>query len=200
MPSYWDTKVTRRRGLAAAGASALGAAFLAACGGGSSDSGSGGAKAGDQPGLLTQPADTFKTARRDGVMKDRTFGDTATLDILAPSTTHNSVGPLVYSALFQFEPGYLRPTEYKIAGDAIESWETAPDGLTITGKLRSGLKFHDKAPINGRAADAQDVVASWDRFARLSSGRIGVANVADPTAPVLSVTATDTRTIVIKLM
>src|SRR3954468_5258350 len=199
MASYWDTKVTRRRGLGAAGASALGAAFLAACGGGGR-SGSSGAKAGDQPGLLTQPADTFKTAKRDGVMKDRTFGDTATLDILAPSTTHNSVGPLVYSALFQFEPGYLKPTEYKIAGDAIESWETAPDGLTITGKLRAGMKFHDKAPINGRAADAQDVVASWDRFARLSSGRIGVANVADPTAPVLSVTATDQRTIVIKLL
>ena len=28
MPSYWDTRITRRRGLAAAGASALGAAFL----------------------------------------------------------------------------------------------------------------------------------------------------------------------------
>src|SRR5438045_1010883 len=196
MTSYWQTKLTRRRAIAVAGASALGAAFLAACGGGNSTSGSGSsAKAGDQPNLLTQPADTFKTARRDGVMKDRTFGDTATLDILAPSTTHNSVGPLVYSALFQFEPGYLRPTEYKINGDAIESWETAPDGLTISGKLRTGLKFHDKAPINGRAADAQDVVASWDRFARLSSGRIGVANVADPTAPVLSVTATDPRPI-----
>src|SRR5690349_4367399 len=134
MSSYWQSKFTRRRALAATSASALGAAFLAACGGGGS-SDSGGKKAGDQPGLLTQPADTFKEAKRDGVMKDRTFGDTATLDILAPSTTHNSVGPLVYSALFQFEPGVLKPTEYKIAGDAIESWETSPDGMTITGKL-----------------------------------------------------------------
>jgi ABC-type transport system substrate-binding protein len=202
MTAYWqslvNTRLSRRRGLAAGGAAALGAAFLAACGAGSGSEG--GPKAGDQPRLLTQPTDTFKEAKRDGVMKDRTFGDTATLDILAPSTTHNSVGPLVYSALFQFKPGYLKPTEYEITGDALESWETAPDGLTITGKLRQGLKFHDKAPINGRAVDAQDVVASWDRFARLSSGRIGVANVADPTAPILSLTATDTRTIVIKLL
>ena len=111
MSAYWDIlrqrRVTRRRGLIASGGAALGAAFLAACGGRSSDSVP---KAGDQPNLLTNPTDTTKDAKRDGVMKDRTFGDTATLDILAPSTTHNSVGPLVYSALFQFCLLYTSPS------------------------------------------------------------------------------------------
>ncbi|HLF77459.1 MAG TPA: ABC transporter substrate-binding protein [Dehalococcoidia bacterium] len=132
-------------------------------------------------------------------MKDRTFGDPASLDILAPSTTHNSVGPHVYSALFQFKPGVLKPTENEIAGDVVESWEWAPDGLSATLKLRPGVKFHDKPPINGRALDTDDVLFSWDRFSRLSSGRIGVANSADPDGPVLSLTAPDAKTLVLKL-
>ena len=108
-------------------------------------------------------------------MKDRTFGDTATLDILTPATTHNSVGPHVYSSLFQYKPGYLKPSEKEIAGDVIESWEWAPDGLSVAMKLRQGVKFHNKPPVNGRPLDVDDVLFAWDRFSRLSSGRIGVA-------------------------
>ena len=74
----------------------------------------------------------------------------------------------------------------EIAGDAIESWEWAPDGLAVTMKLRQNMKFHDKPPVNGRVLDTDDVLFAWDRFSKLSSGRVGVANVADPDAPILS--------------
>jgi peptide/nickel transport system substrate-binding protein len=175
----------------------MGAALLAACG----DGGSGGDEGGQgkAAGLVTPPVETFKQAVRGGVMKDRTFGDAATMDILSPATTHNSVGPHVYASLFQFKPGLLKPSENEIAGDVVEAWEWSPDGLTATLKLRQGVKFHDKPPVNGRALDTDDILFSWDRFSRLSSGRIGVANVADPDAPILSLTAPDARTLVIKL-
>ena len=91
-------------------------------------------------------------------MKARTFGDTATLDILA-LLVHETRSALWSTARCFSSSRLPQPTDTRSPGDAIESWETAPDGLTITGKLRTGLKFHDKAPINGRAADAQDVVA-----------------------------------------
>src|SRR6266545_3224195 len=107
---YWSSllvrRVARRRALVIAGTTAAAAGFVAACGGGSTGDAKDGTKA---AALVTSPVETFKQATRGGVMKDRTFGDTATLDILSPATTHNSVGPHVYSALFQFKPGYLKP-------------------------------------------------------------------------------------------
>ena len=44
-----------------------------------------------------------------------------------------------------------------------------------------------------------DVLFSWERFTTRSSSRSGIANSANPQAPVLSLTATDPRTLVIKL-
>src|SRR5262249_11672812 len=57
----------------------------------------------------------------------------------------------------------------------------------------------NKPPVNGRALDMDDILFAWDRFARKSSGRGGIANAANPNAPVLSITATDARTAVMKL-
>ena len=48
--------------------------------------------------------------------------------------------------------------------DMAESWEIAPDGLTVTLKMRAGVKFHNKAPVNGRLMDMDDVLFSWKRF------------------------------------
>ena len=66
-------------------------------------------------------------------------------------------------------------------------------------KLRQGVKWHNKAPVNGRLLDIDDVLFSWKRFAAKNSGRINVANVANPEAPVLSITASDPKTLVMKL-
>src|SRR5262245_11447410 len=79
--SYWqrfgDKRIGRRRALAIAGATAGGAALLAACG----SSGSGGSgKTGDKSGLVTTPVDTTKEAKRGGTIKDYIRGEPATLD------------------------------------------------------------------------------------------------------------------------
>ena len=58
--------------------------------------------------------------------------------------------------------GQFKPAEGAIRGDLAESWEVSPDGLTITMKLRQGVKWHNKAPVNGRAVDADDVLVQLE--------------------------------------
>jgi peptide/nickel transport system substrate-binding protein len=103
------------------------------------------------------------------------------------------------SSLVQYKPGYKEPSQYEIIPDLMESWETSQDGLTITMKMRQGVKWHNKAPVNGRAMDVEDIIAGWTRFSTKSGSRGGIANAANPEAPVLSLTATDATTVVMKL-
>jgi peptide/nickel transport system substrate-binding protein len=71
--------------------------------------------------------------------------------------------------------------------------------MQITLKLRPNVKFHNLAPVNGRTLDVDDVLFSWKRFTDTSPSRGAIANAANPDAPVVSLTAPDTRTLVIKL-
>src|SRR5512147_1299540 len=116
--------------MAGVGAAALGTAFLAACG---SESGSGGGEGKPaSSGVVTTAVETSKQAKRDGVMKDRTYSDVPTLSVATGgSSPHNAVGPLVYSSMLQTKPGVLKPSSNEIAPDLMESWEWSPDGLTI---------------------------------------------------------------------
>ena len=61
------------------------------------------------------------------------------------------------------------------------------------------MKWHNRAPVNGRAFDAQDVLASFDRYAKMGPLGTLVFNSASPDAPVLSDTAPDANTVVLKL-
>ena len=197
---YWtqarSARIGRRRFVAMSGALGAAGFLLAACGSGGGNKTTGGAGA---SGLVTKAVDTTKQAKRGGVLKDRTFGDPSSLDGLEPQSPWNAIGPMVYSALVKFEPGYLMPTESKVVPDLAASWEFAPDGLSIIFKLRPGVKFHNKAPVNGRAFTTDDALFSWQRFATKGSNRASTANSADPSAPVLSLTATDASTLVAKL-
>jgi peptide/nickel transport system substrate-binding protein len=48
--------------------------------------------------------------------------------------------------------------------DLAESWEISNGGLTYTFHLIQGVKFHDKAPVNGREMTSEDVKWSYERF------------------------------------
>ncbi|MGE3993627.1 ABC transporter substrate-binding protein, partial [Pseudorhodoplanes sp.] len=196
--SYWERvskqRVTRRRALAASSGGMLGLTLLAGCGG----DGSAGVE-GDASGLVVNKVDTSKQAKRGGIMKRSTDRDAAHLDV------HQAVAPLclhkdhVYSRLMRKQPGYLKEAEYDFIGDLAESFEYSPDHLSMTLKLRPGLKWHNKPPINGRALDAEDVLFSWERVSRTSSQRVGFVNSANPDAPLLGFSAPDARTIVVKV-
>jgi peptide/nickel transport system substrate-binding protein len=196
--NYWSTvlnqRVRRRRALAATGATATGALLLAACGGKDSDT------EGDASGLVTPPVDTTKQAKRGGILKDRNFTDAPSLSTATGAGNFsNPISGKVYNTLFRAKTGYLKPQENELEGSLVESWEWAPDGSQIVMKLRQGVKFHNKPPVNGRTLDVDDVLLTWERFTRLNSARSEVYNALNPDAPVLSLTASDPRTLVLKL-
>ena len=200
--NYWSRtlsgRLNRRRFIAASGASALGAAFLAACGGGDDDSGSTGSS--DKTSLVTKREDSKSQAKRGGVLKDRTNADAPSFDAQSPIAPLNNPAKHVYSTMLQPKAPYLdEEDKLELSPGFAESWEVSPDGLTITFKTRANAKWHNKAPVNGRIADSSDFIFSWNRYAATAPLRGLAANSANPSAPVLTVTATDARTVSVKL-
>ena len=195
--SYWSSvsasRLSRRRVLVGAGSTAA-AAFLIACGGGGSDNT-------PEPGnsLVATAVDTTKQAKRGGTIKDRWSADTPTLDIASAVAPLNTPAKQAYSTLVREKPGYLKSSAGEITSDVAESWEISPDGLQITMKVRPGVKWHNKAPVNNRALDIDDVLFSWQRFGAKSSQRSSTLNSLNPDAPIMSFTSTDPRTVVVKL-
>ena len=89
-------------------------------------------------------------------------------------------------------------------GRLAESWDISPDGLTYTFHIRPGVRWHDKAPMNGRELTAHDIEYNFHRI-------LGMGDFAEagPTPwsqaatlqvlPWESITATDDATVVMKL-
>src|SRR5712692_4801438 len=97
-----------------------------------------------------------ETPRRGGVLLAAIAADAPSLDPHQEQTfaTMEMVAPL-YSTLLQIDP-----LQYpKIIGDAATEWKIAPDGLTYTFKIRSGIRFHDGSPLT-----AADVKATYDKI------------------------------------
>ena len=63
-------------------------------------------------------------------------------------------------------PG-IAPGTFPIEGDLAESW-TQPSETTYIFKLRKGVRWQNKAPVNGREVTADDVVYSVERFRTIS--------------------------------
>ncbi len=87
-----------------------------------------------------------------------------------------------------------------LTGQLAESWEN-PDPLTYVFKIRDGVVWHDKAPVNGRQLTAHDVAYSFDRLLGLSGGerRPHVNTTAIGRLSWESITATDEFTVEFKL-
>ena len=87
-----------------------------------------------------------------------------------------------------------------LKGALAESW-SQPDPLTYVFKIRQGVHWHDKAPMNGRAFTAKDVEYNFHRAMGLGSGYTEHSTMFGPlhTYQWDSVTATDDSTVVMKL-
>ena len=90
--------------------------------------------------------------------------------------------------------------EEALIGQLAESWET-PDPLTYVFKIRDGVFWHDKAPVNGRQLTAHDVEYTFQRVLGLSGGEPSpiIAQFDAGRIKWESVTATDDFTVEFKL-
>jgi peptide/nickel transport system substrate-binding protein len=154
---------------------------------------------GGQTGLVTESVDTSAQAVKGGTMALYVAAEPQTLDPATPVAPLNYISGYVYGTLLNEEPGHLGPPQGVLYGDLADSWEIAPDRLSITIKIKKGVNWHDKAPVGGREADIDDVLFSWKRYTELSPVRSLSYNGANPDAPVLSVEAAGSDTIEIKL-
>lgn len=156
---YWGRargrRLTRRNLLASAGTA--GAAALAA--------GCGGRKAPRSGAPSTAGGASAEAPRNGGVYSYYLLGNPPTLD---PQRTTSylaqHISGAVYSRLFRFktahDPSVAESKE--LENDLAVSAES-PDAVTWTVKLRPDAKFHNVAPLNGRAVDSSDVKASFVR-------------------------------------
>jgi len=199
--SYWsrftESRLSRRRALTMTGGAALGAAFLAACGGGS-DSDSGTSLPADKSGLLTVMKDTTANAKRGGTMVGVHPGVILSWD---PFKTGINIrgARRGFSQLFRISDGIGEMTKGAIEGDLAESWELSPDKLTLTVKLDPGAGLPPVPEVNSRVMDSADVLFTWERMKRQGTFRTELVNELNPGAPIVSMTAPDARTVVIKM-
>lgn len=201
MDSYWHrmmkARLGRRRLLLATGGAASAAALLAACGGSSDKDSNGGAQ--EVSGLVTNPVDTSKQAKRGGSFSLQVNGAPPSFTPFtagAPRTAHTNYS---YSKLIRAKPGVNTAWTGDVEGDMASSWELSQDKMSITFKLRPNGKFDPRPPTNGRAVDANDAAYSWKFFEATGFRRGDLANAVNSQAAVVSMTAVDATTLVVKL-
>lgn len=73
------------------------------------------------------------------------IGEPSTLiPILASDASSHDIANLVYNGLVRYDKNL------RLEGELAQSWEVAPDGLTITFHLRKGVKWHDGHEFTSR--------------------------------------------------
>jgi peptide/nickel transport system substrate-binding protein len=136
------SKLTRRELLRSAAAAGLGAATAGWVGAGSG---------------LDAPA-AAAALRRGGALRIAEIGEPLTLDTVATTADLTSTITLpVFEELFAFD------ANWRIQPFLASSYTVSKDGLTYAFTLRKNVQFH-----NGKEMTADDVVASLNRWGRVS--------------------------------
>ncbi len=188
-------RISRRRALRGAGTGVAGLAGAVLIGCGDSEDGepttSATAISTTEAGTpaATRAVET-STAAATGVSRGGTYavpasGDPPTINPYANlSFAGKTLAGFVYNRLFKRETfAGSSPGESLPGPDAALSAESE-DGITWTVTLRDNLLLHDVSPVDGRALDSEDVLASAARLqAEESPNREGVANWLKVEAP-----------------
>jgi peptide/nickel transport system substrate-binding protein len=119
------------------------------------------------------PAATFKCPHVGG---DFVFGQEANINSLDQMTSSTISTRNV--AMNMFEALMTRDENFSPILDMADSMTESPDHMTYTFKLRQGVHFH-----NGKEMTSADVVASFDRYAKIGLARNALDNVARWDAP-----------------
>ncbi|MGH7347144.1 MAG: ABC transporter substrate-binding protein, partial [Candidatus Rokuibacteriota bacterium] len=127
--------------------------------------GGGAAAAGTLP-LLGREVAEAQTPKRGGVFRIRGEDATTGFDPHLFSNHHRISTNLsfTHSRLVKVKAGpSVAPGFLPIEGDLAESW-TQPNDRTYVFKLRKGVRWHPKPPVNGRELTAEDVKYTYERF------------------------------------
>ncbi|MBI4608232.1 MAG: peptide-binding protein [Candidatus Rokubacteria bacterium] len=104
---------------------------------------------GGQGGAPTAPAEPAqppppvpKPPSYGDALVEGSIGDASNLiPILAADSASHNIGGLIYNGLVKYD------RDLNIVGDLAESWQVSPDGLTLTFRLRRGVRWHDGHPL-----------------------------------------------------
>ncbi len=107
--------------------------------------------------------------KRGGTLRHVGF-EPPTFDIHASVSYQTQlVSSFVHRGLFKFVNGArYSPQDFTLVPDLALKADVSQDGRTYTIKLRPGVRWHAKAPVNGREFVAADVKYSMDRALRMS--------------------------------
>jgi peptide/nickel transport system substrate-binding protein len=134
--------------------------------------------------LVAGPGAAWAAPARGGAANLAMVGEPQALDPMI--TTADLVGTIMQHV---YEPLYTFDANWNVAPMLAESMPTvSKDGLTYTMPLRKGVKFH-----NGREMNADDVVASLQRWVELSPRGKSVGK------EIASLAAKDPHTVELKL-
>jgi peptide/nickel transport system substrate-binding protein len=191
MAGYWEKftteRVGRRRALqiGAIGGTSLAALALVGCGSDESGSTPSSAPTPAQS-VAANPGHSSELAPQQ-VVRRRITQELIPLD---PATifriSSEEIAFNVYSALATYDAN-----SPEVVPDAAESWEVSDDGLTLSFKIRKGMKWHkDYGELT-----AEDVVYSYKRVLEPATGSSYTSNFAG----VDQIQSPDPSTVVIKL-
>jgi peptide/nickel transport system substrate-binding protein len=176
--------VSRRHALGLGAGITGAAAFALACGGGSKDA----AKEEVQPQASASAgqAGAQQSGPKQGGTARIRFTGTPPLDPFANATFRaQTMAGYTYSRLLKFRTG--------------EDPGVAANCTQLTFKLQPNATFHAKAPVNGRAVDAEDVKFSFERF-RSEPKNTNRSAFGTPESPIVEKLETpDPKTVVVKL-
>ena len=117
------------------------------------------------PQLASRPVEA-QTPKRGGTLRTTVIADPVTGFDPHQTISFLTMVPLsyVYSRLVKVKAGPdVKPMTYPVEPDLAESW-TRPDDTSYIFKLRKGVRWHPKPPVNGRELTSEDVKYTYERF------------------------------------
>ena len=105
-----------------------------------------------------------QTPRRGGTLTIRAWDPPHFDPVLTFSYTTHVLTSFTHSRLVRHRAGPgVKPGSFALQGDLAESWQQ-PSETTYVFRLRRGVRFHPKPPVNGRELTADDVRYSVERL------------------------------------
>lgn len=171
--NYWlRRKITRRTALRGSAITGIAAASyaLVGCGDDDDDDGGDATATATTAGLLPTAVATPTTAKQPKPGGSFSFQISSPPPSLDPYTSTSFVASynhgLSYSKLYRFAAGVpeVAPADNTMETDLATDMPEQQDELTYVIKIKPGAKFHNVAPVNGRAVTSEDVAYAFDRY------------------------------------